>query len=165
MLSLYNLTGDWLAMRDRLADAGFDEETIADTLDAESTPYDEKVARTAMVIEEFRAAAAGKKAIATRFADEAKRLETRAEALALYLKNSLVATGRTDVPHELIRVKLYIGRNKSVEIKDEDEIPLEYIKTETKTSPDKSAIKSALERGEEVPGAALLKTDRLTFLH
>lgn len=164
-LSLYNLTGEWLAMRDKLADAGFDETTIADTLDAESTPYDEKVARVAMVVEEFDAIAASKKALAKQFDDEAKRLEARAESLRRYLAGSLALTGRTEVPHELIRVKLYIGRDESVEVTDEDELPSQYLKSKTTISPDRTLLKSALKAGAEIPGAKLLKKDRLTFLH
>ncbi|MBD1412901.1 siphovirus Gp157 family protein [Burkholderia contaminans] len=164
-LSLYNLTGQWLAMRDQLADAGFDEQTIADTLDAESTPYDEKVARVAMVIDEFEAMAEQKKALAKKFSAEGSLLESRAASLRRYLSNSLSATGRTDVRHELIQVKLYIGRDESVEIKSEDDIPLQYMKTETKVSPDKTAIKAALKAGEIIVGAELLKKDRLTIKH
>lgn len=164
-LSLYNLTGEWLAMRDKLADAGFDEATIADTLDAESTPYDEKVARVAMVIEDYEAMADAKKTLSKKFSDEATFLSARADALKRYLSGSLAATGRTDVPHELIRVKLYIGRDESVEIKDADEIPIQYLKTKSETFPDKTALKSALKLGTVIPGAALLKKDRLSFLH
>ncbi len=164
-LSLYNLTGQWLAMRDQLADAGFDEQTIEDTLDAESSPYDEKVARVGMVIEEFEAMADQKKALAKKFDDEAKHLTTRAGALRRYLANSLATTGRTDIIHDLIRVKLYIGRDESIEITSEDSIPLHFMKTKTEVSPDKTAIKIALKAGQEVDGARLLKKDRLSFLH
>lgn len=163
--SLYDLTGEWLAMRDQLTDAGFDETTIADTLDAESGDYDQKVAHVAMVIEDLDALADGKKALAAKFTEQAAMLARRADSLKAYLKRSLATTGRTDIPHELIRVKLYIGRDKSVDITDEDAIPVEYMKTKTETYPDKTALKAALSNGATIEGAALVKKDRLSFLH
>lgn len=164
-LSLYNLTGKWLAMRDQLAEAGFDEATIADTLDGESGDYDEKVTRVAMVVEEFEAMAASKKALAKQFSEEASTLERRAASLRLYLAGSLKATSRTDVRDDLIRVRLYINRDETVEIRSADDIPLSFMKTKTDTYPDKTAIKAALKNGGEVPGAELVKKDRLSFLH
>jgi hypothetical protein len=164
-LSLYNLTGKWLAMRDQLAEAGFDETTIADTLDGESAEYDEKVTRVAMVVEEFEAMAEAKKALAKRFTEEASMLERRANSLRLYLAGSLKTTNRTDVRDDLIRVRLYINRDESVEIQSADDIPLGFMKTKTETYPDRTAIKTALKNGGEVPGAALVKKDRLSFLH
>ncbi|SIT50485.1 conserved hypothetical protein [Paraburkholderia piptadeniae] len=164
-LSLYNLTGQWLAMRDQLADAGFDETTITDTLDAESGDYDEKVSRVAMVIEEFDAMAEAKKALAKKFSEEATLLDNRSKSLRAYLSRSMSATGRTSVDHELIRVKLYIGRDEQIIISNPDEVPINFIRTKTETYPDKTAIKAALKGGGTVPGAELLKKDRLSLLH
>lgn len=164
-LSLYNLTGQWLEMRNQLADAGFDETTIADTLDAESGEYDEKVSRVAMVIEEFDAMAEAKKALAKKFTEEANLLENRSKSLRSYLSNSLATTGRTSVDHPLIRVKLYIGRDDQIIISNPDDVPINFLRTKSETFPDKTAIKAALKSGGKVPGAELVKKDRLTFLH
>ncbi|HHX4055474.1 TPA: siphovirus Gp157 family protein [Burkholderia contaminans] len=164
-LSLYNLTGQWLEMRDKLADAGFDDATIADTLDAESGEYDEKVSRVAMVVDEFSSMAESKKALAKKFTEEATLLENRAKSLREYLARSLATTGRTSVDHELIRVRLYIGRDEQIVISNPDDVPINFLKTKTETAPDKTAIKAALKSGGKVPGAELVKKDRLSFLH
>lgn len=164
-MSLYNLTGEWIAMRDQLAASGFDETTMADTLDAESMPYDEKVVGVAMVSEEFDHMGDGKIALGKKIIEEGMTLKRRASGLKTYLADSLAKTGRTDVRGDLIRVRLYMNRDESVEIKSADDIPLSFMKTKTETYPDKTAIKAALKNGGEVPGAELVKKDRLSFLH
>ena len=64
------------------------------------------------------------------------------------------------------KVKLFLGRDVSVHIEDGAKIPAQYNNPPPPPrppSPDKSALKIALENGEEIPGVSLVKKDRLTF--
>ena len=54
-LSLYQLTGDRLALRNKLESMDFDTETIQDTLEAESTEIQLKIESYGFVIKEMEA--------------------------------------------------------------------------------------------------------------
>jgi hypothetical protein len=49
----------------------------------------------------------------------------------------------------------------SVVVDDEQNLPSDYITVKTVKSPNKKAIKEAIDSGEDVPGAHLTRTTRL----
>jgi len=61
-------------------------------------------------------------------------------------------------------VAIQVRQNpESVQIFDEAQIPADYIKAKMETSIDKTAIKSALKAGKDVPGAKLTRTQKLVI--
>lgn len=56
---------------------------------------------------------------------------------------------------------LSFRKSESVVINDESALPQEYIKTEIKKSPDKTAIKNAIKNGQTVAGAELQENQNL----
>ena len=90
--------------------------------------------------------------------DEAKRLldaarvyDKSVERLEDNLLSSVVQLGNIKTNF----VSISTRRNKSVEIADDAELPLQYQRV--KIEPNKTAIKEALESGIDVPGAQIVE--------
>jgi hypothetical protein len=81
-----------------------------------------------------------------------------------HLSEHMAAGGITEIKDErgIFKATLAVGRDEAVEVFDDAQVPAEYIRTVTKTEPDKAAIKAAIKAGAEVAGAKLVKRDRLT---
>ena len=95
-----------------------------------------------------------------------KAQERKNEWLKGYLKIHMQESGISEVKHEsgLFRAKLERERDASLEVFDAETIPAEYLRTiPERTEPDKPAITKAIKSGAEVPGARIVKRDRLTI--
>jgi hypothetical protein len=94
-----------------------------------------------------------------------KTTRQRSEWLKEYLRSHMAAAGVLEVKDErgLFKATLAPGRDEAIEIFDEAQLPQDYL-TEVPASykPDKTLIKKAIKDGFEVPGAKLVKRDRLT---
>lgn len=101
----------------------------------------------------------------TRVARRLDQIENRRANLHAYLRDNMKRTGITEIKaHDSSFIaKLYIDRDKSVEIFDERQIPAKFMKKPEPPAakPAKADIKKALEAGEDVPGAVIRKKDRL----
>ncbi len=119
--------------------------SLSDALDVE---IDDKLDGIEYIKREF-------KAVEKSLAEEIKRLQQRKAMMArkqeqLKQLQDFILSGekrKTD------KFTFYYGRSESVSLFDESLIPSEYIKLEPKI--DKTEIKKALKRGEEVAGATL----------
>lgn len=80
------------------------------------------------------------------------------DGLKLFLSNALSG-------EKFTTEKCNISFRKSVAtiIEDENIIPKEYIKEKVTTSPDKTAIKNAINAGKEIPGAYLQENKNITI--
>lgn len=95
----------------------------------------------------------------------AAAIEKRAEKLREYLAFNMKRTGISEITAQdgTFSAKLYVDRDSAVEIFDEKQIPAKFMKT-PKTpdlKPSKTDIGKAIKAGEEVPGARIVKRDRL----
>lgn len=83
-----------------------------------------------------------------------------------YLASHMAACGVTSIRDErgIFEARLEIGRDKSVEIFDAEQVPADYMREIPATSaPDKFLMKKAIKDGFEVPGVRLVQRDRLTI--
>lgn len=92
-------------------------------------------------------------------------LVTRQEKLREYLAANMKRTGITEIAANdgTFRAKLYVERDASVEVFDEKQIPAQFM-TKPKPpepKPSKAEIGKAIKAGTEVPGARIVKKDRL----
>jgi hypothetical protein len=95
-----------------------------------------------------------------------KTAERRAEFLREYLEAHMLQAGITEIKDErgIFSAKLQIERDASVNIFDEDKLPADCLREiPAKQQPDKALIKKAIEDGREVPGARIVKKNRLTI--
>lgn len=105
--------------------------------------------------------AAGKELI-----DRAKKQRKREEWIIQYLTFHMKKTAITHIADDagLFEAKLELERDESVEVFDADQVPSDYMREiPAKEEPNKALIKSALKDGFDVPGARLVKRDRLTI--
>lgn len=154
-LTLYQISHEHRALADALQDMDLDEQTIADTLEAESGLVD-KSQSVAFVIRNLEAFADQVKAEADTMAERAKRVRNRADAVKKYLHECMTLAGVQKIEHP--QFTLSIAKNPaSVQILDDKQIPAKFMRQPEPPppAPDKKAIKAAIDAGEEVPGAKL----------
>ncbi len=128
-----------------------DEELRADMLEGETSFH----AVLTRLVNGERDADSLAKAVAGRISDlqaRKSRAERRKEAMRSLMFKLLKAAGVPRVP--LAEATISIGKKAaSVEIVDEALLPKAYVRVST--SPDKTAIKEALQAGASVPGAKM----------
>lgn len=82
-----------------------------------------------------------------------------------YLAFNMKRTGTTEIAANdgTFKVKLLIDRDAAVEIYDDKQIPAQFMTTPKppEPKPSKTEIAKAIKAGIEVPGARIIKRDRL----
>ena len=84
-----------------------------------------------------------------------KYFEARAKKIRENVAISMSNANEKRVENTTARITL--TRSKSVDIIDETELPLQFLRTKTTVEADKKAIGEKLKAGEEVPGARLIE--------
>lgn len=94
-----------------------------------------------------------------------KTRDNRIESLKEYLAHHMKETGITAIESAdlTFSAKLQIGVDKAVEIDDGAIFPASLCLPPKDPAPSKKLIKEAIERGEAVAGARIVKRDRLTI--
>lgn len=168
MSSLFQLTASYRALLDTLADGDFDATTIADTIEASG------------IVDDLQDKAQGYEYVARSLeADkpamlaEIERLQARitsrdkaAQALRESLMNHMRGAGLDKIESAMFTFS--VRKNPpAVEIADTAALPLSFWRTpEPKppiAAPDKAAIKTALQAGQDVPGARLVQGMKLVI--
>lgn len=99
--------------------------------------------------------AAAAKAEKERLAALQKFYENTYNRLDNALKTAMVATGHDKV--ETPTMRLSLRRTTATEVDDLDAVPAEFKTTKVEVVADKTAIKKAIQSGEDVPGAHLVE--------
>lgn len=165
-LKLYEISGQYRQLAEKLATMDLDAQTVADTIEAsgltdalqEKAQGVELVARAA----EIHCPAIDAE-IARLQALKAHRQKV-AQGLRDYLKLQMENAGIERIECPLF--KLTIKKNPpAVEVLDDKQIPAGFWVTPEPKPPeariDKTAIKAAIKAGQEVPGARLVQNSRL----
>lgn len=95
-----------------------------------------------------------------------KATESRSARVKQSLKEVMQMTGTMSITSDdkTFKAVLYKERDKSIEVFDENQIPSDYMREIPATyAPDKKLILSAIDDGFEVPGAKLVKNDRIVI--
>lgn len=98
--------------------------------------------------------------------DRVKAARRRSDWLRQYLGSHMAACGVSEIKSDdgTFRAKLEAGRDESVDVFDAQQLPDEYLReVPAKSEPDKALIKRALRDGFDVPGARIVRKDRLTI--
>jgi hypothetical protein len=164
MPSLYTLTGERLALQHKLEELDFDTETIADTLEGESTELTAKIESYGFVIRNLDSFTEAMKAEEKRMAERRKVHENRVEHIKNWLLLNMVACHITKIecPSFTISTK---DNPPSVVIDSEELLPTDYWRQpETPpAAPDKKLIAQAIKDGFEVAGAHLERAKSLSI--
>ena len=95
-----------------------------------------------------------------------KTARKRSDWLKEYLRSHMAACGITEIKSDdgTFKAKLELGRDESIDVFDATQLPADYMReVPAKSEPDKTLIKKAMKDGFDVPGARLIKKDRLTI--
>ena len=103
----------------------------------------------------FKAMAAAAKAEKERLAAIQKRYENAYNRLDKALTAAMDATGHDKV--ETPTMRLSLRHTTATEVDNLDAVPMEYKTTKVEVVADKTAIKKAIQNGEDVPGAHLVE--------
>ncbi|SPA44647.1 siphovirus Gp157 family protein [Cupriavidus taiwanensis] len=101
-----------------------------------------------------------------RLQDRKKSLARRNDWLRDYLKDNMRAAGISELAaiDGSWKAKLQIGRDASVEVYEEGLLPPDYLReVPARLEADKKLIGAAIKDGHDVPGARIIKRDRLTI--
>jgi hypothetical protein len=160
MTSLYELAAQHRQLADRLSDTNLDDQTIADTLEAESGDLMEKGTNVAKVLRNLESFAEQIKQAEQQMTERRKAIEKRAASLKQYLLTNMDMAGITKIesPWFCISIK---NNPESVVIDDAVALPKEYMRETISYAPDKALMKSAMQDGFDVPGAHLERGKRL----
>lgn len=160
--TLFEIAREYRAITDVLMDSDSDEQTIKDTLEAESWPLELKAQNYGFVIRNMEATAAAIKEAEKQMAERRKRLEARTAHLMERLKTGMEIAGVSELscPHFAIKIK---KNPPTVDVFEPGLVPQEYMRypEPPPAQPDKTAIKAAIQAGKEVPGAMLAQGSRL----
>lgn len=148
-MNLYELTESMLAVQDLLESDEFDEQTIADTLDAVEGAYEYKMENCCKVIKNLEADIEALKAEAKRLTDKRRRLETNIESLKSRMFDSMKVTGKTKIKGSVFTLAIQKNGGKAPVVLDVDveELPDELVRV--KEEADIEAIRDYLENNPE----------------
>ena len=119
----------------------------------------EKVENIALFIKNLESDAASIKEEETALKARREAKERKAERLREYLKSSMIALD--EAKFETSRVALSFRTSKAVVVDDMEKLDKKYITEKVSYTADKTAIKKAIESGEEVPGAKIVENKNL----
>lgn len=165
-LTLFEIALEYKALADQLADTELPEDVIRDTLEAEQYPLEQKGRALIAVYRNLGAEAEAIESAAKKLEERASSIRNRQESLKRYLQAAMAISGveKITASDYTFSAKLSRGRDRVVEVFDESVLPAKYCKVVPATSrPDKVLIKKAIAEGEDVPGAKVVKRDRLTI--
>lgn len=162
-VKLYELTDEFVSAMQQLQEAGFDEQTIADTMEGLQGTLEAKVHNVVAYIENLQAEVEARKAHAEKVMEKAKSLQKQADGLREYLRIELARIGKKEMHANGVTLKI---RNNppSVKVAEDAKLPEIFLREiPARYEPDKTAIKEALKAGKEIPGCELVSTQKLVI--
>lgn len=168
MSSLFQLTADYRALLDTLADGDHDAQTVADSIEA-SGIVDDLQAKAQGIEYVARTLEADKPAMLAEIERLQARIASRdkaAQGLREYLLSNMRGAGLDKI--EAAMFTFSVRKNPpAVDIFDTAALPAEFWRTPDPkppvAAPDKAAIKAVLQAGVEVPGTRLTQALKLVI--
>ena len=120
-----------------------------------------KLENIALYVKNLASEASAIKEEETILATRRKRLESKCERLKGILINAMKEDGNKKMFSP--RYEAVLRDSKKTEILDMEKIPEEFIVTKVEKNPDKTAIKKAIEAGQEITGASVVTNTTITI--
>ncbi len=166
-LKLYELAPAFVAAMAMIVEADPStqdgQETIAlagERLEALNLAMEAKFDGIGSIVREFESTSKAIGEEITRLSVRRLTLDRKAEGLKAYAFSQLKRSGLSEVNGTRFTFTVRLNP-EAVQIVDQTAIPRKYIKIEISESADKFAIKAAHKLGEEIPGVAFTRGDRL----
>lgn len=168
MARLYELTADYKALYDALDDIDLDDPEQAELLDAVMTTADgieeefnTKVENIGMIIKEMAAFAAACKLQKESFDRKKRQAENKVERLKMYLHEQMRVMGAKKAGGPNATVSIRKNPPKLCVINAAAVMDAGYEKVTVEV--DNAAVKEALKKGVDVPGAMLYQGEGVTI--
>ena len=161
-MNLYELTQERLALQSKLESLDFDQETIADTLEGESTELTAKIENYGFVIRNLDAFTDVMKAEENRMAERRKAHEKRVTNIKAWLLANMQLCGVAKIECAAFTVSLKTNPARVV-VDNEGLIPEGFMKLPDPLpmTPNKTMIATAIKSGLEVAGCHLEASQRV----
>lgn len=154
--TLYGITAELNAILAEIEDNGGEiTPEIENALAINESDFVAKSEDYGHAILNLKAMAAAAKAEKERLAYLQKFYENTQKRLTDALSNAMQVFGQDKVENATMRLSL--RHSTATEVDDLDQVPAEYKTTKVEVVADKTAIKKAIQSGEEVPGAHLVE--------
>jgi hypothetical protein len=158
-MTLYELTKDYMDLLFAIDNEEIPEEAITDTLEAITASIEEKADNIACMLKGLEAEAQAIRAEELRLAERRKAKERAYEKIKAYLSEELLKANITAV--DTARNKITFRKSESVHISNEDAfiawaiLNRDDLISYGKATPNRTAIKKALNGGAVIDGAEL----------
>lgn len=157
MANLYEITQDYMTILAMMEDPELDPQTLADTMEAVEGELEVKAENYAKVIRNLETDVAGIKAEIDRLSERKKTIENNIKRMKEALQVSMETTGKTKFKTELFSFSV---RNNAPKVVMDEEyienVPERFLKYSEPTI-NRSAIKEAIQSGEDLEGIAHLE--------
>lgn len=158
-MTLYEITGELLALLEMAENPDTDPETLRDTMEAVSGELEEKAEGYGCVIRQLEYDAAALATEIKRLTNRKRAIEENVQAMKSRLQDAMTATGKTKLKTSLF--SFAVRKNApALTVTDEDKIPERYWVLPEPVL-DKTALKDDLKAGQEIPGATLTQGESL----
>lgn len=158
-MTLYEITGELLALLEMAENPDTDPETLQDTMEAVTGELEEKAEGYGCVIRQLEYDAAALATEIKRLTNRKRAIEENVQAMKTRLQDAMTATGKTKLKTNLF--SFTVRKNApALMVTDEDKIPERYWVLPEPVL-DKAALKDDLKSGQEIPGATLTQGESL----
>lgn len=157
MANLYEITQDYMTILAMMEDPELDPKTLADTMEAVEGELEVKAENYAKVMKNLEADVSAIKAEIDRLFERKKTIENNIKRMKQPLQVSMETTGKTKFKTELFSFSV---RNNAPKVVMDEEyienVPERFLKYSEPTI-NRSAIKEAIQNGEDLEGIAHLE--------
>ena len=165
-MTLYELLTDYKNFLSAVDNGDIPEDAIVDTLEAIEANIEDKIDNTACVIKALEAEEAAIKVEEERLAARRKAKGNTKEKVKAYLSDMLTTMGKTEF--ESPRNKITFRKTPGKVVFDDENAFIEWavknndsLLNYSKPSVNKTAVKAAIESGEEINGAKIVVSQNM----
>ena len=159
-MTLYEITNDYMQLMQMMEDPEMDPQTLSDTMEGIEGELEVKAESYAKVMKNLEADVVGIKAEIDRLSERKKTIENNIKKMKETLQFAMETTGKTKFKTELF--SFGIRKNAPAVVMDEpyiENVPERFLKYSDPTI-NRSAIKEAIQNGEDLEGVAHLEQTR-----
>ena len=154
MSNIYEITNDYLQIMAMLEDSDLDPQALADTMEGIEGEFEIKAENYAKVMKNLEGDILAIKTEIDRLTAKKKALENNIKNMKSTLQTAMETTGKTKFKTELFSFNIQKSAPAVViDLEDMSKLPSQFIK-QRDIEADKTAIKEALKRGENLDGIA-----------
>lgn len=156
-MTLYQITNDYMQLMQMMEDPEMDPQTLSDTMEGIEGELEVKAESYAKVMKNLEADVVGIKAEIDRLSERKKTIENNIKKMKETLQFAMETTGKTKFKTELF--SFGIRKNAPAVVMDEpyiENVPERFLKYSDPTI-NRSAIKEAIQKGEDLEGLAHLE--------